>query len=126
MAEYHRRNVRIGYEGAPPPAPPPADPSQLAFEEAEARRLFLPAIAGGMAGDNTTPVGSWTLSVLGDFFTKYLADARGTPTWYPYSGTVLVRWAQDAIDAYDGGEPYPFLLGEQARWFLDYLKRNGG
>jgi hypothetical protein len=78
-----------------------------------------------MAGDGTTWVGSWDQGVLGRFFAAYVANARGTPTWYPYRYSQLEQQAAAALAAYDAGEPYPFLLGEQARWFLDYLKRNG-
>lgn len=79
-----------------------------------------------MAGDETTYVGSWEAGELGTFFRALLADVRGMPTWYPFKYSDLEAQAKAAIAAYDGGEPYPFLLGEQARWFLDYLKRNGG
>jgi len=70
-------------------------------------------------------VGPWTEGELGTFFKAYLLNARGTPTWYPFKYSDLERAAAEAIAAYDAGAPYPFLLGEQARWFLDYLRRTG-
>lgn len=76
--------------------------------------------------DASVYVGSWTQGELGTFFKAYLANARGTPTWYPFKYSDLERAAALAIATYDAGAPYPILLGEQARWFLDYLKRNGG
>ena len=79
-----------------------------------------------MPGDGSTWVGSWSTSELGRWFADYLTNARGTPTWYPFRYSDLERQAAAALAAYDAGAPYPFLLGEQARWVLDYLKRNGG
>ncbi len=70
-------------------------------------------------------VGSWTEGELGTFFRAYLLNARGTPTWYPFKYSDLERFASQAIAAYDAGEPYAFLIAEQARWFLDYLRRTG-
>jgi hypothetical protein len=125
---------RVSFAELEVPDPPTPTRGRVSFAELEVPSIAtrgrvswiefeVPNIGGG---DGTTWVGSWQVGVLGTFFRAYLANYRGTPTYFTSEKTLLETAAREAIEAFDAGEPYPQLRPVVSQWFLDYLKRNGG
>jgi hypothetical protein len=72
-------------------------------------------------------LGSWVHGELGRFVAAAITNYRGIPTAIPHVGSGYYPAFLRAIEAYDtaGEPPYPFLQPEVARWFLDYMRKNG-